>query len=497
MKKIINILAIILLLSNFGCTSSFDDINKDPDAYSEVPFTNILGNVIRRSTNQYYDDLDIAQFAGYVCKIRYIDEYNNLIPTNNKYGNRWFESYWGHVQLQDILDKTEDQPEGNKNMRNVCLFMQNYLMFLVLDSFGDIPYSEAFKGAPENGGKLSSKYDKESIIYPQILANLEYVANSWAEGYGEDELGKGDFLFEGDINKWHKLCNSLRLRIALRISKVYPESKNIIETIFANSDRYPIITNCDENAYFWWQGTGVYYERYYNDFTNRDDHGMSKIFIDHLITNEDPRLSVIAKPAESDNTYRGSENCPLVAPIFANISRIGVLYREDPAGFSPIFRACENYFIMAEAALNGWNVPLSAKDAYEKAVTLSMTDNGISESNADDYLSKKGKWDGTYERLYNEYWVALFKQNLEGWSLYRRTGYPKAIFTAVAADNKTPQYPGVNTPYSGIHNDVPFRMPYPNNQFSYNREAVEEASIGIVDYVWGKQLWWDTRENVY
>ena len=101
-------------------------------------------------------------------------------------------------------------------MRNVCLFMQNYLMFLVLDSFGDIPYSEAFKGAPENGGKLSSKYDKESIIYPQILANLEYVANSWAEGYGEDELGKGDFLFEGDINKWHKLCNKTIVNISAK-----------------------------------------------------------------------------------------------------------------------------------------------------------------------------------------------------------------------------------------------------------------------------------------
>ena len=497
MKKYIKIVAFSLLLSGSGCTGSFDEINTDPDAYSTVPYTNILGNVIRRTANRYNDDLEIAQFSGHISKIQYIDDYTSLIPTNNSYGNKWADSYWGYVQLQDILDRSADAAEGNKNVRNVCLVMQNYLMSLVLDCFGDIPYSEAFKGAPENGGMLSSKYDSQSEVYPQILANLKSVADSWAEGLGSDELGDGDFLFDGDVLKWQKFCNSLRLRIAMRISKVYGGSQAIIEDIFANPSKYPYISDCSDNAYFWWQGSGVYYEKYYNNFLSRDDHGMSQIFINHLKAMNDPRLPVIAKPAASDNEFRGSENCPVIAPVINTISRMGVLYRETPAGFYPFYRACESSFIMAEAALNGWTVPMSAQAAYEKGVKLSMEDNGIDDDQTSGYLASEGSWDGTYERLYNEEWVALFKQGVEAWSLYRRTGYPTVIFTAVAADGTTPQYPGAYTPFVGIHNDVPFRLPYPDNQFSYNTAAVNEASAEIKDYVWGKQLWWDTRTNVY
>ncbi len=125
-----------------------------------------------------------------------------------------------------------------------------------------------------------------------------------------------------------------------------------------------------------------------------------------------------------------------------------------------------------------------------------MEDNDIDTAAADAYLAGKGKWDGSYERLYFEWWVALFKQNIEAWSLYRRTGYPTYIHTAVAADGVTPQYPGARSAYKGIHNDVPFRFPYPQNQYLYNEANVTAAATGIQDYVWGKQMWWDKRTDV-
>lgn len=219
----------------------------------------------------------------------------------------------------------------------------------------------------------------------------------------------------------------------MRISGVYPASQGIIEEILSNPARYPYITECEDNAYFWWQGSGDYFERYYNNFRTRDDDGMAEIFIDHLKMMEDPRLAVVAKPAKNDGEYRGFENGAAAAPAsIHDISRIGVKYREDPAGFSPFYRACENYFIMAEAALNGWNVPMSAEEAYEQGVRLSMEDNDLDATTADAYLAGKGKWNGTKDRLYFEWWVALFKQNIEAWSLYRRTGYPTYIHTAKA-----------------------------------------------------------------
>jgi hypothetical protein len=365
------------------------------------------------------------------------------------------------------------------------------------DCFGDIPYSEAFKGAPEAGGILKASYDAQSDIYPKILDNLKAVADSWADGLGSDDLGEGDFLYDGKVEKWQKFCNSLRLRVAMRISGVYSGSQSIVEEILSNPSRYPYITECDDNAYFWWQGSGDYFERYYNNFRTRDDDGMAEIFIDHLKKMEDPRLAVVAKPARNDGEYRGFENGAATPPkSIHDISRMGVKYREDPAGFSPFYRACENYFIMAEAASKGWNVPMTAADAYEQAVRLSMEDNDLDAAAADAYLAGKGKWDGTLDRLYFEWWVALFKQNIEAWSLYRRTGYPTYIHTAKAADGVTPQYPGARSTYKGIHNDVPFRFPYPQNEYLYNEANVTAAAAGIQDYVWGKQMWWDTRTDV-
>ncbi len=489
------IFSFALLVS--GCTGSFEEINTDPDAYSSVPYTNILADVVRRTASEYGGVLDIAQWAGYVSEIQYLNDYSGYIPSNNTYGNRWYQSYWGYVQLQDILDRTEENAEGNKNIRNVCIVMQNYLMFLCTDCFGDIPYSEAFKGAPEAGSVLQTPYDKQSDIYPRILANLKVVADSWASGLGTDELGAGDFLYGGDVESWQKFCNSLRLRVAMRISGVYNESQSIVEEIFGNPTRYPYITECADNAYFWWQGSGSYFEPWYSNFRTRDDDGMSEIFVNHLKKMNDPRLRVIAKPAALDGEYRGFENGAANDPADrAAISRIGMLYRETPGGFSPFYRACENYYIMAEAALNGWNVPMSARDAYERGVRLSMEDNGIASSDAEVYLAGTGAWDGTYACLYFEEWVGMFKECLEAWSLYRRTGYPTYIHTAVAADGVTPQYPGARSTFKGIHNDVPFRFPYPENQYTYNGSYVKEAASEVVDYVWGKQMWWDTRTGV-
>lgn len=497
MKNKYKVWALSLLMAATGCTSSFDEINTDPDAYNKVPFTNMLANVLRRTGQQYGDERDIAQWAGYISEIQYLNDYAGYIPSNNTYGNRWYQSYYGHVQLQDILDQTEEVQEENKNMRNVCITVQNYLMFMCTDCFGDIPYSEAFKGAPEDGSVLKTPYDSQADIYPQLLANLKTVADSWATGKGTDALGDGDFLFKGDIDKWQKFCNSLRLRIAMRVSGVYSGSQAVVEEILNNPSQYPIITECADNAYFWWQGSGDYFEPYYNNSRTRDDDGMSEIFINHLLKKEDPRIATLAKPAKSDGEYRGFENGAKDAPkSLDEISRMGAKYRDDPAGFSSFYRACENYFIMAEAAMKGWNVPMAAADAYEKAVRLSMEDNDIDTAAADAYLAGKGKWDNTLECLYFEWWVSLFKESMEAWSLYRRTGYPTYIHTAKAADGVTPQYPGARSAYKGIHNDVPFRFPYPQNQYLYNEVNVNAAAEGVQDYVWGKQMWWDTRTGV-
>lgn len=479
-------LAVSLMLG--GCTSNFDEINSDPDALETGAPTNMLGYALRETMTRQAGFDATEAWAGYIVKIQYMDNYNYL-PTNNTYGNKFSNCYRRVVLLDDILALTEENADELKNIRWASRIFKEYLWLLNTDQFGDIPYTDANK---VEDGQMKPKYDSQEIIYPAILENLKAIADEMAAGLGSDNIGEGDFLFGGNIQRWQKFCNSLRMRAAMRIVNVAPDlAKSTIEEICQNQAAYPLLETSTENAYFYWQGSSPYFEPYYNDFRTRDDYGMSNIFVNHLKSMNDPRISAIMQPAATDGEYRGFENGALSAPSnIQAISRMGVMYREDPAGFTPLLKSCENYFIMAEAAMRGWNVGISAQEAYETAVKLSMDDNGVSAADAETYLANAGKWDNTLERIYMEEWVALFKENCEAWSLYRRTGYPKEIRTSG-------EYPGKFCSFGTAHNDVPFRMPYPDNEYQYNKENVEAATVDVVDNTWGKQMWWDTRTNVH
>lgn len=479
-------LAVSLMLG--GCTSNFDEINSDPDALETGAPTNMLGYALRETMTRQAGFDATEAWAGYIVKIQYMDNYNYL-PTNNTYGNKFSNCYRRVVLLDDILALTEENADELKNIRWASRIFKEYLWLLNTDQFGDIPYTDANK---VEDGQMKPKYDSQEIIYPAILENLKAIADEMAAGLGSDNIGEGDFLFGGNIQRWQKFCNSLRMRAAMRIVNVAPDlAKSTIEEICQNQAAYPLLETSAENAYFYWQGSSPYFEPYYNDFRTRDDYGMSNIFVNHLKSMNDPRISAIMQPAATDGEYRGFENGALSAPSnIQAISRMGVMYREDPAGFTPLLKSCENYFIMAEAAMRGWNVGISAQEAYETAVKLSMDDNGVSAADAETYLANAGKWDNTLERIYMEEWVALFKENCEAWSLYRRTGYPKEIRTSG-------EYPGKFCSFGTAHNDVPFRMPYPDNEYQYNKENVEAATVDVVDNTWGKQMWWDTRTDVH
>ena len=481
-------LATTLMLGG-SCTSNFVEINTDPDALPTGSPTNMLGRVLQESISQLGPIGDATNtWAGYIVKIQYMDNFNYL-PTNNTYGNKFLCCYGQNEQLDDVLALTEEAAASFTNIRFATRIWKEYLWLWCTDQFGDIPYSEANQVAE---GLYTPKYDDQSTIYPSILSNLKTIADEMAAGVGTDDIGEGDFLFHGDISLWQKFCNSLRMRAAMRIVNVAPElAQSTIEEICQNPSAYPLLETSDENADFIWQGSDPYFEPWYDDSRTRDDWGMSNIFVAHLTSMNDPRTSAIMKPAVSDGQYRGYENGALSAPGELNtISRIGAIYRDTPAGFTPVLRSCENYFIKAEAALRGWNVGISAEEAYNEAVRISMEDNGVSDADAEAYLAGAGKWDGTFERLYMEEWVALFKSGVEAWSLYRRTGYPQEILTSG-------EYPGKFCSFGSAHNDVPFRMPYPDNEYVYNEENVEAATVNVVDNTWGEQMWWDTRTGVH
>ena len=497
-KIAMTLLAGTLMWSTAGCTSSFDEINRDPDNAAKVPNDNLLAYSIYSTSYRFYDRWfamdEPMSFCGYVAKMSYIDEarynYRTGIQDNN----------WAYVYriLNNVMD-IQRNAEKNINILNVAKVMEVTLIQIATDRWRDVPYSDAVR---MESGILTPKYDTQEQIYPAMLAKLKEAADSFADDAATDDISEGDLLFRGDITKWRKYCNSLRLRLAIRISEVSPElAKTTVEEILGNPDRYPVMESNDDNAFFWWQGSDSnFYEPIADQYrTRKSEYCASDVMVNNLLDHADPRISVYCTPTPSSQT-KGDEDYTDGTPVYRGYtigaasnavakrySTWGYKYGQDLGGFSPWMRVAEVYFHIAEAAMLNYNTGTygDAATNYTKAVRFSMEENGVDETATATYLAGKGKFDNTLKTIWYEEWVAMFKQAMEGWSLYRRTGVPENNYIA----------PG-RTQYKN-HNVPPLRSPYPATELNLNKANNAPYNAEVVDNLWGKPMWWDTREGVY
>jgi hypothetical protein len=485
MKKYIMKFIVLTFLGIFffaSCTEKFQEINTDPDRAKDAPATNVMAFTLRYLGSSYFDvwaDMnEPSTYAGYLAKIQYIDEARYTYRPGTV-ENNW---YYGYILLNNINEmKKKAVAEKANNLLGASKVLEALVVQMMTDRWRDIPYSDAIK---LDNGVLLPKYDKQEDIYPALLTVLEDAANLLASG-SNDVLGEGDLLYKGSITKWQKFANSMRLRLAMRISGVSPAlAKSVVESILADPTKYPVMTSNSDNAMFVWPGVTPYEEPWYADSKGRDDHAVSDVLVNALKSLSDPRLGVYALPAVSDGEYRGFTIGATAQPALPSVSRIGTKFRKDAKGFSPLLRYAEVMFNIAEASKKGWNTRTTTKAAYEAAVTASMLENSVAQTAITDYLTTgKGKFDDTTDQIFMQEWISLFKQGMEGWSLYRRTGIPKTHYIA----------PG--TTYTG-HNSPPFRYPYPQNELTLNGENIKAFAAEVKDDFWGKKMWWDTRTGV-
>lgn len=259
----------------------------------------------------------------------------------------------------------------------------------------------------------------------------------------------------------------------------------------ANPGQYPIFSSNADNAQLVYLGAQPYRNPWFENAVTRDDHAISKTLVDILGAKNDPRLSVYAHPAEKPEegagvkfegkTYVGQPNGAAEQPSLPTVSRIGAKYRDTPTQPLYIMTHAEVMFILAEAAERGWNVGMSAAAAYEAGIRSSMALNGISGTAIDAYLAQTSvayeAQPNKLEAISVQKWIALFGNGTEAFTEYRRMGYPSSIREVPASF-----FPG---------RGVPLRFSYTNQERSTNRANVEAASAGIVDFLFGKPLWWD------
>ena len=485
-KSKITVLLLAIVLMTVGCTSSFDEVNTDPDnpGAALVPATNIFAYCLRYSSNNMFDswfDLNESSgFSGQIAKWMYNDEGYYMFRTNVN-TTSWNVCYYTVSNLQAIINKSE---EGS-NMWAAATIFHCQIYQVISDRWGNVPYTDALK---LEDGVTKPAYDKQSAIYPDLLKRLKAAVEALDEN--GVALGSGDVLLNGDVTAWKKYGNSLRLRIAARIANIdATDAKATFEEILGNPAKYPVLESNDDNVFFQWAAEYPEpYAAYY--LTRPNEYGVSKLMVETLKGTDDPRLPVYAKPTinytngvAGAEEYVGYQNGLDAAAPLAAVSGIGTRFMNESAttGFSPWMRSCETYFAIAYAASKGWSVGMTQKDAYEKGVTLSLEENGI--DNATDFLASGAKYNGTQAQLFTQWWVSVFKNGMEAWSLFRMSGYPVGNVVAPAS-----YFPGHNTP--------PMSYGYPDVEHNLNGENETPEEAVQKDNFWGKQMWWDTRTGL-
>jgi len=455
-------------------------MNTSPNDLTSVPYKTLLTNSEISVIKAYNLVLNNeATWTRYNVRDVYVDV--------DRYGvtgsGTNFSAYSGHLKnLQQTIKLAE--AAGDNNVVAVAQIMKAYAFQNLTDWYGDIPYSEALSIDDSENPVVYPKYDSQQSIYSDIILQLK-AANSMIDT--TENIGTADVIFDGDMTLWKKFANSLLLRVYMRMSLVDASTaKNGIEEIMANPSTYPIIDSNESAAFkYWIPADATYRSPYYMDPTlaAQQQNVTSAFMVDFLKTRNDlDRLAVYAEPAASSGEYVG---LPLgtLGQSTQDLSIMGVAEFRSADSPTRIMRYSEVLFILAEAALNNWNVGMTAQEAYEAAITASFEEYNLPVGT---YLSEPlVDFNGGVnqrELIGEQKWCALYPDATQGWAEVRRTGFPVYVATTEPVESI---FPGKGTIK---------RKPYPYTEAISNPEGFEAALAaqpGIIDEKFGAGVWWD------
>ena len=222
---------------------------------------------------------------------------------NNEMSRIWTSFYTQSVKnVTDARYRTAEDP-GKVNINSILRIYRVYLMSIITDIYGDVPYTEAGLGFLD--GKYTPRYDKQEDIYNDFFRELEDASSKLD---ATKDRVTGDVIYNGDLTKWKKLANSLRLRFAMRISNVNPEKAEaefesamiadggVIDD--AASDaliKYITISfSFGQEAYSDYRGNSISQLLFGNDPSNNPSYICSTLF-NQLYNTGDPRTFRLAR----------------------------------------------------------------------------------------------------------------------------------------------------------------------------------------------------------
>jgi len=421
----------------------------------------------------------------YYSEIQYRDEDRYIVRSGTSGG-------WGFYSgaLEDIQRMINKGEAANApNWSAVGRILKSYTFSVMTDAMGDIPYSEALKGDTV----LQPAYDTQRAIYNALFADLAQANSKFDFSASATGFPNGDLIYGGNMGKWQKFANSLRLRLAIHLSNADP-TKAASEAAAAVAAG--VFTSNADNAQLMYLGSSPNRNPIYNDARGRDDYGMSRTFVDSLKSLNDPRLAIFAQVNKdtivANRTYQGLQNGLNNGdgPALFFISRIGAFWRETASAPMALLTYSEVQFLLAEAAERGW-IPggtAAAATFYTNAITASLQQYGIAASAITTYLGQANvAYDaagatqgGHLQQIAYQKWLSMFMQGMESWTEYRRTLIPRLV-------------PGPNA----VLTSIPERLPYDDNEAVLNAANLATA-VGAQGFSQGNDitapLWFTGRQ---
>lgn len=472
-KTSLSLLVAGVVLAGSACNpKDFGDTNISPNGATTPLTSALLTNVesglggVPMSTNQGF-------YVQYYSELQY--------PGNSLYlqtAVSWDAFYTGPLEdLQNIINIATNSPgsvvnDGNPvNQIQIARILKAYEFSILTDRYGDIPYSQALSGS------LAVPYDKQQAIYTDLFKELTSAVGSFQSS---GAAIKGDIIYGGDISKWKKFANSLRLTLALRLSKV-DAATGKTQFMAALNDAGGVISSNSDNFTLTYVST---FPNAYSALSTASFFAISKTIADSLTTYNDPRLPVYGQTVNGKvkGVPYGLNTGHAQSFLAANPDYSLAFDASWKTATSPvvIFSAAYIDLVRADAALDpNYNTGENALTLFTKGITDSWAQWGVT-GNISAYLSTLGVTSTVSKyKVDFEMWLANYGSTQNAWDEWRRTGVPALTPTADAVN---------------LTKTIPRRFAYPTTEPQVNGAAYA-AAIASFPYGGGDthdtRVWWD------
>jgi len=303
---------ILFVLFGFYACSDFDEINENPNRFTSEEV----------SAKYFMTELQIQLYAPnrfpyWRAQLIHADRYAGHFTFG--FNGSWWNDGLGYDYNSGYTDAAYDYMAGylgklsgfinfvkeggdlqNEQFYAIGLIMKGLYYQMYVDTFGMAPYTEAFN--PEN---LTPQYDDLGTIYQGVISELDkamaIIGDAAVTGDGIELLTNNDLFFSGDLQKWKKLANTLKLRMALRA--VGADGADFATPAISEAMAAPLLTTEDENALMekdieisqW--ANAAYGDIWWN-FGVGSNWTVGKTLVDYLKNNNDPRLAYYAQPID-------------------------------------------------------------------------------------------------------------------------------------------------------------------------------------------------------